>query len=589
MRRNKVISIIEGSIKNKVLVSFLTVAIIGAGGMMIAGGGNLSSNNLTVNKTMLARTINNSGNKACVINGNDNLVLYTTSSASNIESYISVGEMLTINSYSNGYYNVTVQETGVTGYIASSNMQKIVSGVGYSLTSLSGTAYITNVSTRVNLREEATMNSAILTKLKNNSEVTLLEKQGDWYKVEINGTTGYIYEEYIVLPNANSTIVNNSSKTSSQNTSKVVKATSSNNSKSSNSTTKVTSSKSSSLYSPYFGSWTINKNPVAAIEDGIGDGSSSFPETIFLNKSEFIYGNQVIKNPVYKVVSESSSYFLGNSEFCPQIFGVNGTNSVKVLVIEDPSNTSNNYSFIIYNGKLLTSNGLGFYGYTLSNSSTTGVIGSTKNISCNEPITKNTTSSKTGTAYIYQPTGNESAGIYQDPTGDTTLETALQSGTKVTVLGAEDGFYKIEYGNNEIGYVPARYLSFNKPESSNSSSSVKSTGSTNSSTGTSNSNSKIVVQNVEQAMALVEKEIGTTGKDGKIVWSYMSDTDGPSGALFTGNNGVKFYLIRGDYESFIKHREEVHGCGSYDGLDYYVLQNGTVVNSNSAEGQSIFV
>lgn len=140
MKRNKLVSIIESSVKSKVLVGVLAASLIGASGMMLASGGNLSNNNFSVNKIMLAGTLNNKGNKACVINGDDNLVLYATANHSNIQSYVSVGEMLTINSYDNGYYNVTVQETGATGYISSSDMQKIVSGVGDSLTSLSGTA-----------------------------------------------------------------------------------------------------------------------------------------------------------------------------------------------------------------------------------------------------------------------------------------------------------------------------------------------------------------------------------------------------------------------------------------------------------------
>ncbi|MDO4535930.1 MAG: SH3 domain-containing protein, partial [Clostridium perfringens] len=203
MKRNKIISILEYSARNKMLVGILAVSLIGAGGVFLSSNAAISNNTMGINKTVLAGTLNNSGNKACVINGNDSLVLYTSASNSNIQAYISVGEMLTINSYSNGYYNVTVQETGATGYIASANMQKIVSGVGYDLTSLSGTAYTTNVSTVVNLREDATMNSTTLAKLKNNTSVTLLGKQGNWYKVSDNGTTGYIYGEYIAIANSN--------------------------------------------------------------------------------------------------------------------------------------------------------------------------------------------------------------------------------------------------------------------------------------------------------------------------------------------------------------------------------------------------
>ena len=66
--------------------------------MFLSSNASISNNTMGINKTVLAGTVNNSGNKACVINGNASLVLYTSASNSNIQSYISVGEMLTINS-----------------------------------------------------------------------------------------------------------------------------------------------------------------------------------------------------------------------------------------------------------------------------------------------------------------------------------------------------------------------------------------------------------------------------------------------------------------------------------------------------------
>ena len=367
MKRNKIISILEYSARNKILVGILAVSLIGAGGVFLSSNAAISNNTIGINKTVLAGTLNNDGNKACVINGNANLVLHTSASNSNIQSYISVGEMLTINSYSNGYYNVTVQETGATGYIASSNMQKIVSGVGYDLTSLSGTGYVTNVSTVVNLRENATMNSETLAKLKNNTSVTLLGKQGDWYKVNDNGTTGYIYGEYIAIANSNTT------SSSSSNSSTV---TSSNTSK----TTGTTKSNSSS--------------------------------------------------------------------------------SIK----------------------------------TTSSNSNTGTTGTTSK-------TESSSNQTSKIAYVYDLAGNGEVGVYSVPasaqTAASDLQTTLESGTKITVLGSEtsNGYYKIEYGNNTIGYIPARYVSFTKPESSSSSNSkttgttTKSTSGTTSSTGNSSSSS----------------------------------------------------------------------------------------------------
>ena len=230
-KRNKIVSLLEYSARNKILVGILAVSLIGAGGVFLSSQGALSNSTMEINKTVLAGILNNDGNKACVINGNDSLVLYTSPSNSSIQSYISVGEMLTINSYSNGYYNVTVQETGATGYIASSNMQKIVSGVGYDLTSLSG--------------------------------------------------TGYIYGEYIVVANS-STTTSSSSKTtgvtsnnsnSTTNTTKsgttTTKTTSSNNT----STTKATSSKSSNNQNTTKSN-TLEVNRIAYVPAPYYDGVS---------------------------------------------------------------------------------------------------------------------------------------------------------------------------------------------------------------------------------------------------------------------------------------------------------------------------
>ena len=425
MKRKKIVSMLEYSMRNKMLVGLLAVSLIGAGGILISNQTNFLNNNITINKTLLAGTQNNDGNKACVINGNGDLVLFTSASDSNIAGYISVGQMLTINGNSNGYYNVTVQETGVTGYISSQDMQKITSGLKDPLTTLSGTGYITNVTTVVNLRESATMNSTILKELSNNTSVVLLGQQGNWYKVDYDGTTGYIYGEYIAIAKtdvATSNTTTNTSKTSSNVVATNNKVASNN--KSSSSKTKVVSSNAksgttkkvasttskaessskvessskttssnniissnseSSPYAAYFGSWTINTSPFAEINNAVGDGTSEFPETIFLSKSEFIYGTQVVKDPVYKIVTENSADFLGSDQWCTKIFGSNDSSNVEVLLVENQEGDCDSMPLIVYNNKLLVSDGVCFYAYNLSNSSTTGIVGSSENVNCESP------------------------------------------------------------------------------------------------------------------------------------------------------------------------------------------------------------
>ena len=557
MKRNKIVSILEYSAKNKMLAGILAVSLIGVGGVFLSNNTNFINNTVGINKVVLAQTSHSSTILYTVQTGNtlsgiaykygvtvsqlqqwNNIsnpnLIYTgqvlkiyqmsegqasgknrTSSSSN-SSYttytvqagntlsgiaykygvtisqlqqwnnipnpnqIYVGQTLKIYiNTSNGVGNPSskiTKSTSTTKQVKETSKDKFRSPHVVSNHNGNEPYKIARINTNiVNVRERANINSSIIYKLNKNAEVEVLGETNGWYKiVDGNDQIGYIYHTYLNVgsktyysPNIGGH-VNNMNQGGIPDT-KVINSNDSSSVKATSSKDRIISS--NSTYSSYFGSWTINTNPVETIQDGISNGSSSFPKTIFLNKSEFIYGNQVIKNPVYKIVNKDSSYFLGAEEFCPQIFGENGTDNVKVLVIEDSNNTSNNYSFIIYNNKLLTSNGEYFYGYTLNNSSTTGIIGSTKNVECNQPENSSSTINKTGTAYIYQPTGDELAGIYEGASGNTTLETALKSGTKVTVLGSEYGFYKIEYDNNKIeydnnkiGYVPARYLSFNKPQ-----------------------------------------------------------------------------------------------------------------------------
>lgn len=188
-------------------------AIISAvlGSTTLAKAENINTKH-AVNKILLSNVVQNDGNQAVVVNTTGApLVLYSNdNTSSKISSYISVGEMLTIQNSTNGFYKVKVHETGAVGYIAKSNLQKIVSGVNASYTSIDKKGMIINVSSAVHLRQNATMNSAILNNLGNKTNINILGKQGQWYKVSYNGTVGYIYETYVATLNQNiSGIINN--------------------------------------------------------------------------------------------------------------------------------------------------------------------------------------------------------------------------------------------------------------------------------------------------------------------------------------------------------------------------------------------
>ena len=206
MLKHKIISIIMGSL-------MLSGALIGVND--INNINRVNDNTKIVNKVLLAAPSSTVGKRAVVVNtDNSPLVLYSKASgSSNITSYISVGEMLTIESSGDNFYKVKVQETGAVGYISAHNLQIIASGVNEPYSAVNKEGYIINVSSRVNLRANATMHSNILAKLSNNTKINVLGKQGQWYKVNCDGTVGYIYEEYIGLTNTNLKISNGNKST----------------------------------------------------------------------------------------------------------------------------------------------------------------------------------------------------------------------------------------------------------------------------------------------------------------------------------------------------------------------------------------
>ncbi|MBO3444603.1 C40 family peptidase [Clostridium sp. CCUG 7971] len=114
-------------------------------------------------------------------------------------------EKVSIIENNNGWYKVKLSN-GKLGW-ASSNYIKISQTnsnsndtVQNNSVSLSGQKGKVNVSSKLNLRKEASTNSSIITKLSNGQVVDLLEKSNGWYKVKLsNGQVGWASSDYINL------------------------------------------------------------------------------------------------------------------------------------------------------------------------------------------------------------------------------------------------------------------------------------------------------------------------------------------------------------------------------------------------------
>lgn len=197
------------------------------------------NNNHDTNKVSNAQatTTNNTQNSqttgtAVVINGNGSLALMGSSSVkSNLVGYLSAGEMLTVQGQDGNWYKVTVQETGESGYINAANVQFIESGVNDPLSILKGNGQVINVSSNLRIRAAATMDSNTIGHLLNGNSFKIIGKEGQWYKINANGVTGFVYSEY-VAPSIINAVSNGSSTGNStvNNNTTVNKATSSNSS-----------------------------------------------------------------------------------------------------------------------------------------------------------------------------------------------------------------------------------------------------------------------------------------------------------------------------------------------------------------------
>lgn len=192
-------------IKNKIIAIMTCGVLLTAG---VAGSALIAkkSTNHTVIQNHVLLAGPNLNNLAVVINTNVNpLVLYSSpSSNSSIESYISVGEMLNYTATNNpDFYKVTVQETGATGYISASNMQIIQSGLNKAYENTNKNGQVINVTYDVKLMSSPDVHSQILGSYKDNTQMTVLGKQDQWYKVNIGGQIGYMYQSYVGIDNNN--------------------------------------------------------------------------------------------------------------------------------------------------------------------------------------------------------------------------------------------------------------------------------------------------------------------------------------------------------------------------------------------------
>ncbi|MDU7977739.1 MAG: CAP domain-containing protein [Clostridioides difficile] len=210
-------------------------------GALIAPTLNIGAKNVCAKgvNTVTSAVVNNTQNYGCVkgnvdlVNGNGKIVTKATE-----------GEMLIVQKNEDGQALVKLPKQGVEGYLKEANIIMIKDGNANDLSKLNKNGEIINVDTMVNVREMPSINSSVKDALQNGTAIKITGKTAQWYSVEVNGTKGYIFEEYVSETTNKTPVVNKVAKNDSTTNSKKTEVVVNNSSnKTSNTTTKVDNNK----------------------------------------------------------------------------------------------------------------------------------------------------------------------------------------------------------------------------------------------------------------------------------------------------------------------------------------------------------
>ncbi|WP_297639637.1 SH3 domain-containing protein, partial [uncultured Clostridium sp.] len=136
-------------------------------------------------------------------------------------------DMVVITGENKNNYNVITQY-GVTGSIPKSDLTLVKSGENNQLVKLNETEHVIHVTTVLNVRQQPDVHSGLLTTLKEDTNIQVTGQEGEWFQVNINGQTGFVYDDFVgqgevstpVATSATNTMTTSSSQqTSNENTS----------------------------------------------------------------------------------------------------------------------------------------------------------------------------------------------------------------------------------------------------------------------------------------------------------------------------------------------------------------------------------
>ena len=195
--------------------------------ILVDGSSNNTTNGSTNNNSNSTNNGNNASNESN--NSSENVInktgyVYNVSSGGlNVRSAASTsstilgtlysGNSVNIIGESGSWYKITYNSS--TAYVHkdyitenkpssgsdnnSTSNGSVSNGNSSSSEAMNETGVVVNVSSNLRVRKEASSNSLVLGYLLNNQTVTITGKEGNWYKINFNGSTGYVSADYVKI------------------------------------------------------------------------------------------------------------------------------------------------------------------------------------------------------------------------------------------------------------------------------------------------------------------------------------------------------------------------------------------------------
>ena len=133
------------------------------------------------------------------------------STSSSILTTMTEGTTFDIISNSNGWYKISYN--GITGYVHGDYVKELYLP-SYEITT---TGRVYDAAPNLRVRSSASLNASIIGFLVDDTTVSIVGTEGEWYKIKYNNSYGYVHSDYILIDGTNNDNSSNSGNTTEMN------------------------------------------------------------------------------------------------------------------------------------------------------------------------------------------------------------------------------------------------------------------------------------------------------------------------------------------------------------------------------------